>query len=112
MIEDMELDTEWPGRTVLAESLDTIDNGLGIMETSSEKPTRVFFSAFGLGSGSVGRSNVGNVGCSVASNDSVTKGYCSCIADGDEGALPPRELLALGFSMNVKSLTLMAADLR
>lgn len=108
-MEDMEFETEWPGRTVLEESLETIDNGRGMIETSSEKPTRVFLSAFGLGSGSA-KSDIDLAGCNIASIDPGTTGCCSCIAEGDVGALPPRLIFALGFSINVKSLTLIAAD--
>lgn len=49
MIEDIEFETEWPGRTVEEESLETIDRGRGMNSTSSEKPTLVFLGAL-LGS--------------------------------------------------------------
>ncbi len=47
IIEDIELDTEWPGLTVDAESDDTRERGLGIICTSSENPTRVLLIVFG-----------------------------------------------------------------
>jgi len=109
-IDDMEFETECPGRTVLAESLETIDKGLGMMDTSSENPTRVFLNALGLGSGSA-KSDIDLGDCNAALRDEVTTGCCSCIAEGDVGALPPRLIFGLGFKMNVKSLTLIAADL-
>ena len=109
-IDDIEFETECPGRTVLAESLDTMDNGLGMIETSSENPTRVFLKALGLGSGSA-RSDIDLAGCNAASREPGTTGCCSFIAEGDVGALPPRLILGLGFNIKVKSLTLMAADL-
>lgn len=41
IIEDIELETEWPGRTVEAESLETNDSGRGMNSKLSENPTRV-----------------------------------------------------------------------
>lgn len=73
MIEDIEFDTEWPGRTVLAESLETIDKGLGMMDTSSEKPTLVFLIAFGLGS-AFGNSGIDLADCSASFNDPTPGG--------------------------------------
>lgn len=75
MIDDMEFETECPGRTVLAESLETIDNGLGMIETSSENPTLVFLNAFGLGSGSAARSFNDFAGWSAASRDPGMDGW-------------------------------------
>lgn len=47
-MDEMLPDTEWPGRTVLAVSVETRDNGRGINSSVSENPTRARVAGFGL----------------------------------------------------------------
>jgi hypothetical protein len=112
MIEDIELETEWPGRTVEAESLETIDSGRGMNSKSSEKPTRVFLATFGsavseLATGSVS----GLVGCMAESRDTGNgELWCSESAEGEFGALLPLTVPGFGFKIMLRSETDMAAD--
>jgi hypothetical protein len=49
MTDEMLPETEWPGRTVLAVSVETRDRGLGMYSNVSENPTLFRTAGLGLG---------------------------------------------------------------
>ena len=99
-----------PGpRTVLAESLLTSDRGLGMICTTSLKPTREFLKFFKgslimvSGSGVAGSTVV----CWRPGKGCV---WCSRFPDGLVGALPPTCIVGPGFNIILKSCEDKAAE--
>lgn len=128
MTDDMELDTECPGRavTVLEVSLETSDNGRGMNSSVSENPTllRAWGLATGWDSGTPAIDSL--LGISPAASDlgegaesdvaGTASGVGKSISSGNiaglDGALFPRRLwLGEGRIMEARSWLEIAADL-
>lgn len=113
MIDDIEFETEWPGRTVEEESLETIDKGRGMNSRSSEKPTLVFLGTLLVSASSELATGSASTpaDCMAESRDAGNGGFWwSEIAEGEFGALLPLTAPGFGFKIMLRSETDMAAD--